>query len=132
MNIYLAAPYQEKDNMAAHAEKFEDEGFFISHKWWLVDGPTADSKKCAIDDANGVFISDVLVVLNSYISEGKSFEQGVAYTLRKPIIGIGKMGQHYPGGPSYGNVFHHLPNYYWVDTVEDAVKKLKEWENGVY
>lgn len=126
--LYLAAPYAEKVNMPIYAAQFEAAGYSITHKWWLVDEDGADFGQCAQADLEGVIDADYLVLFNSAISEGKSFEQGVAVMEGMMIIGIGKPGQHYPDGKSYGNVFHSLDNYIWVENVNEALDTLKELE----
>jgi hypothetical protein len=122
VKIYIAAPWADKDKMPEIASKFDKHE--ITHRWWDVDSkdgydaPHAKLAKQAIDDVTGVSDADLVVLINSAKSEGKAFEQGVAVTLNKPIVAVGKLGEHSL------NVFHYLPSYRWVDSVEDAVKVL--------
>ena len=117
MRIYIAAPWAHKGDMPEIAAKFMGLGATITHAWWETpDGKDPDYlRECAEADVEGVKTADLVVVINSAKSEGKSFEQGIAVANEKPIIIVGKLGEHSK------NVFHHLTNYRWVDTVQDAL-----------
>lgn len=71
-------------------------------------------KDCAKKDVMGVFKSDIVLLINSGKSEGKAVEQGLAIALGRPIVAVGKMGEHSK------NVFHWLDDYRWVPTLELA------------
>lgn len=124
MKIYLAAPWIDKDKMAEVSKPFEDAGHKITWHWWQVPGAPEDGTRNAYltqeaeNDADGVFRADVLVLLNTARSEGKAVEQGLAIAWSKPIIAVGKRGEHSL------NVFHYLPEYKWVPTVQDAIDIL--------
>lgn len=116
--------------MESIAKSFETSGHEITWKWWSTpDIPESDRgqhselTRQAHNDFNGVVQSDLVVLINSAKSEGKSFEQGVAISHSKPIIAVGRLGEHST------NVFHYLPGYRWVDKVEDAVfaVNLLQW-----
>ena len=129
MKIYIAAPWAHRGDMPGISERFEQSGHEITWKCWTTpDIPeNADRNKeltlQAHNDMNGVIDADLLVLVNSAKSEGKSVEQGIAISNRKPIIAIGKLGA------VSQNVFHYLPQYKWVETVEDAVNavNLLQW-----
>jgi nucleoside 2-deoxyribosyltransferase len=111
-SIYVAGPWKHRDDVSAIAAQFEAAGFAISHRWWDFDGNDADStylRECAVKDVLGVMGSDVLVVVNAEMSEGKAVETGIAIALDKPIVIIGERS----------NIFHHL-NVYLTSTPEEV------------
>lgn len=124
MKIYIAAPWKDKELMPAIADRVEGAGHSITHKWWLVENtPESDRtvqilRDQALKDVLGVKESDLVLVINSAKSEGKSLEQGVAIGDNKPIVIVGKRGEFSM------NVFHYLDNYRWVETVGEALEVL--------
>lgn len=121
MNLYLAAPWADRAQMGAISTQFEQAGHRITHKWWECEDVPEDQKNDALHrwhatlDRDGVLRADRLILINTSKSEGKAVEQGIAMTANIPIIAVGKLG-----GISK-NVFHYLPDYTWVDYVEEAV-----------
>jgi nucleoside 2-deoxyribosyltransferase len=133
MEIYLAAPWVEKDLMDDRARAFEDLGHTITWKWWNVkEDPEANHPALRLqaeDDYAGVKRAEVLILFNTGLSEGKSFEQGVATAFCKPIIAIGSKEVS-------KNVFHYMGNYTWVYNLNDALfvlgnNDVKSWWKGV-
>lgn len=123
MKLYIAAPWVHRNDAREVAKLLEAEGHVITHKWWDVEGEYDDHEKtteCAFDDYEGVYNADRLVLLDTQKSEGKAVEQGLALGFGIPIIAIGRRGEHSQ------NVFHHLPNYTWVETLNEAIIKLEE------
>lgn len=124
MKIYIAAPWVHKDRIPDISAKFEAIGCEVTHKWWITEDIQESERTAgalyqqAVNDYLGVVRADLLVLINSDKSEGKAVEQGVAIANDKPIIAVGKRGE------VSKNVFHYLENYFWVDTVEDAVRAL--------
>lgn len=124
MKIYIASPWVERAKVPEIAKLVEAVGHEITHKWWEVEdaaeGTGADAylRQQAEWDVNGVKTAKLVLLINSAKSEGKSLEQGIAIADQKPIIAVGKRGEFSK------NVFHYLPNYLWVDTVDDALKVL--------
>lgn len=129
MNIYIANIFAERDQMPAIAQKFEDAGHVITHPWWNVENipyveKTSELKKLhATLDANGVLKADLMVLLNTGKSEGKAVEQGLAIAKGLPIIAVGTPGEHSK------NIFHWLPNYKWVSSVDDALAVVNAIES---
>jgi len=130
MKIYIAAPWKDKELMPGIAERVEGAGHMITHKWWeLESAPEGDwsntsvLRQQAMNDVRGVKNADLVLVLNTAKSEGKSLEQGVAIADNKPIIIVGVRGEFSM------NVFHYLDNYRWVENLGDALEVLDtiEW-----
>lgn len=125
MRIYIAGPWIERQNMPAIAARIEAAGHTITHKWWEAED-TKEGFEASHDilaqqagwDLNGVRDADLVFLVNSQKSEGKSVEQGIALAADKPILAVGKLGEHSK------NVFHYLSNYKWVDTIDDAMMVL--------
>jgi hypothetical protein len=65
----------------------------------------------------GVISSDIVLVLNLKISEGKAVEQGIAIGFQIPILAV---------GPKPANIFQYLPVVTVVPTVEDALAELRK------
>lgn len=124
MKVYIAAPWKDKELMADISGRVEGAGHEITHKWWEVEN-TPESERTvqilreqAVKDVLGVKNADLVLVLNTAKSEGKSLEQGVAIGDNKPIVIVGKRGEFSM------NVFHYLDNYRWVETVGEALEVL--------
>jgi nucleoside 2-deoxyribosyltransferase len=121
MRLYIAAPWIHRDDMPTIAAQFEEAGHTVTHKWWEAKSIpeskwTADGLcSQAVADRDGVLTADVVVLINSARSEGKAVEQGIAIAQGKHIIAVGERGA------LSMNVFHYLPNYIWVATVEEAI-----------
>lgn len=125
MKIYLAAPFKDRAIMqAAYADTIEAKGHTITHKWWntedVAEAVRTDlfNRERASEDVQGVLDCDLMILINSAKSEGKALEQGIAIAEGKPIIAIGKRGEHSQ------NVFHYLSNYIWVDDLFQALTTL--------
>ncbi len=121
MKIYLAAPWVDREQMPAIADELEARGHKITHPWWTVEVDDMDvpaHKKCAQQDVAGVFHADAVLLINSKKSEGKSVEQGIAIALGRPIVAVGKLGEHSQ------NVFHYLDDYHWVDSLSEAYRVI--------
>lgn len=125
MKVYIAGPWADRGHMPEIGKAFEQVDCTITHKWWETeDIPESDKneethKHHATLDYLGVKSADILILVNSAKSEGKAVEQGLAIADDKPIVAIGKRGE------VSKNVFHYLENYFWVDSVEEAVKSIK-------
>jgi nucleoside 2-deoxyribosyltransferase len=126
--IYLAAPWVDKENMETFAKQFNAEGHHITHRWWNVEeafegtGKEKVLERYANEDYEGVATADALILFNTAKSEGKAVEQGIALAKGIPIIAIGKLGE------MSKNVFHYLPDYIWVDSIEDALVELRRMD----
>ena len=132
MKLYIAAPWVDRAYASAVATEFERAGHTITHKWWDVDSthepPTMSSLHdaysheflCdqALEDIRGVLACEVFILLDTRKSEGKAVEQGIALITGKPILAIGICGSESL------NVFHHLPCYTWVPTIDMATTKV--------
>lgn len=120
--------------MVAIAAAVQSRGFTVTHKWWETedikdeDRTPEFNRERAMEDIIGVRDANLVLLINSSKSEGKAVEQGVAIQLDKPIIAVGKLGEHSK------NVFHYLSQYRWVDNLEEAYKVLEsiKWlvDNG--
>lgn len=121
MRVYLAAPWIHREDAKNIANRLVQYGHVITHPWWDYEGEGEHLESeefllaCAQSDVRGVRTADVVIVLNSAKSEGKSAEQGLAIAYGLPIICIT------PGDKPTSNIFHHLPNYTHVKTVEEAL-----------
>lgn len=132
MNIYIAAPFIEKDKMPEIASRLEAMGNTVTHRWWDVEGVPNEDEKCSVEDCRkhaeldrkGVEEAELVLLVNSTKSEGKAVEQGIAIANNIPIIAVGKLGEHSK------NVFHYMNLYHWVDDLEKAYTVI-EFIKGV-
>lgn len=130
LKVYIAAPWVAKNEALEAQKKFEEAGMEVTSHW-IKYHPTvsiegADSTDInelqtqAIEDVEDIIKSDVFVILNLALSEGKATELGLAYGLGIPIILVGKRDR---------NIFYHLPEVYQADTVDEAVRGILVAEN---
>jgi nucleoside 2-deoxyribosyltransferase len=125
-HVYIAAPWTEREAAKQAASLLEAAGYTVTEPWWehpVVDvehlsDHTEELRNQASKDWQGVRRADALLLLNLKASEGKAVEQGLALAAGIPIVAVGQPGVPYP------NVFHFLPHYYWVGSVEEALVTL--------
>jgi nucleoside 2-deoxyribosyltransferase len=119
VKVYVAAPYVHKVYAKGVADTLRENGFEVTAHWVDRENDSNDTavlRAEALQDWTDVRAADALLLLNLGKSEGKATEQGFALELSKPIIAVGKPSQ----------VFHHLPQYTWVETVGKAMEALEE------
>lgn len=124
--VYVAGPWVDRDKARDLGATLSARGHQITHPWWSYEGEGEHLeseeflRSCAESDVRGVRTADVVVVLNTAKSEGKSAEQGMAIAYGIPVICIT------PGEKPTSNIFHHLPNYTHVKTVTEALEVVGE------
>lgn len=91
--IYIAAPWARREEAREARLYFELEGFDVTSRWLDVDELKCSPVKEAQNDIEDVLTSDAVVVLNLQKSEGKAFEQGLAFMANIPIYVIGDKEQ---------------------------------------
>ena len=128
IKIYVAAPWGCKPDALVAQRQFEAAGFEVTSRWItthedaeysdLADPAHAEMfAQHAIDDVRDVQASDVFVILNLALSEGKATEFGIAYMLGIPVIVV---------GPCSRNLFYRLPGVFQADSVAEAIIGLTE------
>jgi len=129
IRIYIAAPWTEKDGKAKEAQTyFEEKGFKVMSSWIGRDVEDFDfesdleREREAENDLRDLYDSDMLVLINSKLSEGKMFEMAIAYAAGMPIIVVGERT----------HVFHCLSEIEVVDSLKRAAEILHvraiEWK----
>lgn len=129
LKVYIACSWSKRAEAAEAQAKFKEAGFDVTSHWieFETDLTYADMTpdkpehndtwtEHAIKDFEDIIRSDVFVILNLDISEGKATEMGFAYGIGIPIILVGERTR---------NIFYHLPNIFRADTVEAAVEGCK-------
>jgi nucleoside 2-deoxyribosyltransferase len=126
MRVYVAGPWVDRESAKEFAARLEARGHVITHPWWLYEGENQDNEpkeflqQCAKQDVEGVRTADAIIVLNTFKSEGKAVEQGLAIAFEKPIICMT------PGEKPSSNVFHYLTSFYnHVTSPEAAINALE-------
>lgn len=124
MNIYIAAPWTEKDAARVASDLFEAAGHTITKKWWehpevdlSAPGGEAEMEDQAMADIKGVDECEAFVLLNLGPSEGKSVETGLA-------IAIGPL--MYLVGERTLKPFHWMDVWIVFPTVEALVDDLTD------
>lgn len=117
MNIYLAAPWVDRERAALEAVKLEAAGHEITEKWWEHEDTTDHDElvEQAKLDVVGVLAADMLVLLNTQKSEGKAVETGIAIMCCIPIAVVGERT----------NLFHHLDDVTLFNSVEEVIDAVR-------
>lgn len=122
--IYVACPWANRATAKDVAMLLRSEGFEVTSRWhdlWA-EQDTQDPhvlRREAQMDWIDVRSCDVLLLLNMRLSEGKAVELGIALEAGKRVVAI--------SSPSH-NVFHHLPQVEWYQTVGKAIEAIQEIE----
>lgn len=118
MRIYIAAPWTCRAQAADAAQMFELSGHTITRRWWTHRDTDEGEELAAqaVEDVDGIWNAQALVVLNVETSEGKAVETGLALAYMMPVIVVGERT----------NIFHHLPAIHVVPTLTEAVDLLND------
>jgi nucleoside 2-deoxyribosyltransferase len=130
---YIAAPWTNKPEALVAKEAFEAAGLEVTANWITrycdpglsqryldgTHGPDDEQElmRQAMSDIDDISISDIFVILNLAKSEGKAAELGFAYTFGIPTIVVGSRER---------NIFYYLPGIARVDSVDAAIKLIKD------
>ncbi len=118
MRVYVAAPWKHRPAARLAAEAIEMAGHTVISRWLTKHGDSeqhAELQAEAHNDLEDLHQCEAIVVLNICLSEGKSFEMGVAYTTGLKCIVVD------PGR----NVFHHLKGVVWAKSLAEAIWFLR-------
>lgn len=128
LKVYLAAPYQFKDQMNVCAEQLRRLGIEVTSRWLkephqpntqLGEVSTEEKQKYALQDLDDIYAADVFVLFTdstkTIIRAGRHVEFGIAVNQGMPIIVVGS---------EYENIFHYLPSIRHVNTWDDAIPML--------
>ena len=122
INIYVAAPWAEKEYAKAVADQLKAAGFGIASRWLYFEKDAGNGLEIdeatlcqeALNDIEDVIGCDAFLLLNTQKrgeeTSGKAVETGIAIATLKPIVIIGERT----------NVFHYL-NMPRFATVEEAI-----------
>jgi nucleoside 2-deoxyribosyltransferase len=138
MKVYLAAPYQSKDQINIYAAELRAGSITVTSSW--LDEPHSpttshhelthdENQRYALQDVKDVQAADVLVFFTdptkSIVRAGRHVEFGIAVQRRIPI---------YVVGAEYENIFHHLPkviHFLTWETVRDMLIALQNGKSGL-
>lgn len=118
MIVYIAAPWACREVAQIVARQVRAADIEVNSRWLYFPGDSRDPavlRREAFNDYADVRAAHALLLLNLEKSEGKAVEQGLALAYGMPIVAVG----------SPTNVFHHLPAYTWVTSVDTAIAALK-------
>lgn len=128
LKVYIAAPWVNKADALDAQRKFEAAGLEVTAHWITRDSSELTEPiyspenedyliSEAIEDVEDIVKSDIFVILNLDMSEGKATEFGFAYGMGIPTILVGARDR---------NIFYYLPNVFRADTVDDAITGILE------
>jgi len=134
MHIYIAGPWADRPAVRIEAQKFRDAGHTVDCRWLdlhteLAQG-NADAlnedehqtflRQQAMNDIEDLLNSEVLVLINTQKSEGKSVETGIAIAALMPILIVGRRT----------NIFHTLSIPIFA-TSEEAIDWIAQQAKNV-
>jgi nucleoside 2-deoxyribosyltransferase len=123
--VYVAAPFKCKDEAKKALTAITEAGFGVTARW-IYEHPEQNKgdystfRKEAQDDLMDITRSDVLVLLNLTLSEGKAFEAGFAIAMGIPVVVVGEIS------PT-SNVFYYLDTITKCATLNDAINYCEEF-----
>ena len=118
MNVYIAAPYQMRDEALVLMFLLKDEGIGCTSSW-LTESAEDDSDEAARRDLADIDKADAFVAMaperyRNAGTGGRHVEYGYAFALGKPLLLLGIVS----------NVFHRLSEAVVVDSVTELVLRL--------
>lgn len=133
LNVYLAARFSRKQELAGYAAGLRDLGIETTSRWltgvhdWTGTPdeliPIPDQGRFAQDDLDDIDRADVLVFFGGELFEygargGACVEMGYALGIGMPVLVVGPVQ----------NVFCALPDVIRCETWDDAVAVLTHWQ----
>ena len=120
MNVYIAAPYQLREEALVLMFLLKDEGIGCTSSW-LTEAAEDDSDEAARRDLSDIGRADAFVAMNperyrNAGTGGRHVEYGYAFALGKPILLFGVIS----------NVFHRLSEAVVVAGVAELVLRLNQ------
>lgn len=121
MVVYLAGPWARRSEVRTAREILQRAGITVNSRWLDFDSDANDEHNADVQrreaetDIQDIQAADILVVLNLEKSEGKAFEQGVAFMLGTPVVVVGAIS----------TVFQQMAGFTQVDSLFDAIEHLK-------
>ena len=124
MDVYIAAPYQLRDEAQVLMFLLADEGIGCTARW-LTEGPETDTDEAARTDLQDVARCDALIAINperfkNSGTGGRHVEFGYALALGKPLLLFGCVS----------NVFHRLSEVVVVGGVAELVLRLNSLKDS--
>ena len=118
MKVYVSAPWADRQAVFPVVDHLEKAGYVVTSKWHLQEDIDDEQylEENAESDLEELLEADVLLVLNTRLSEGKAFEAGYFYNSDSPIIVVGARSKE--------NIFYYCPKIAVVPTLEDALDRL--------
>lgn len=121
MKVYIAAPYEQRDQAVAIMRYLESQDFTITSRW--LREQQAETAEAAAHDLLDIDEADVLLLVNHAAwsdrgTGGRHVETGYALALGKRIVVFGVIS----------NIFHRLPEPSMTvvgNRIRDGVTPLK-------
>lgn len=131
MNVYLAAPFSQKDQINIYAAELRAGGIEVTSSWLNEPHPPTvqmpdltheDHQKYAIQDIKDVRAAEIMVLFTdptkSIVRAGRHVEFGIAIERQMPILVVGL---------EHENIFHHAPRVMHFDSWEKVRDLLMLW-----
>lgn len=130
MKIYIAGKFEAREEIRGLMNIVEANGHTITHDWTkeTLEGKTPEEhspylQKCALQDFDGVYDAETLILIPNKDGSGMFTEMGVAIALFMPIFVVG-----FDPAIHKANIFYNLPHIAKVDTIEQVIEVLNGWE----
>jgi len=122
--VYIAGPFDKKEELREIAEKVQQEGHSIASKWLWRDETDMTLEEVAKVDIMDVAMCNVFVACteppgSGYSTGGRHFEAGWIYNNIRA-----ERQELYLLGPAE-NIFYNLPGWEKVDSIEDLLSRLR-------
>lgn len=128
--IYVASKFENKEEVREAHRKLRAAGYEITFDWTPHDDSHAETlglsrdeylKQCALDDYNGVYDADYLVLIPYPNMRGAFIETGMAIAQGTPVLIVGD-------DTSFRNVFSHLSIVRHFASLENAMDWMRTQE----
>ena len=115
--MYIAAPYQKRDQAARVMELLEENGISVTSRW--LKSPDEMTDEFARQDLADIECADLLLALNYAEFEnsgtgGRHVELGYALALGKAVLLVGNVS----------NIFHTLSIIHRIDESDNVIASI--------
>jgi hypothetical protein len=117
MNIYLAASYERRLEIAEYAKLLQEDGHIVTSRWLTGEGEQRSNEWCAEQDLRDLTKSECQINFTTGEPSrgGRQVEFGYGIALEHRLVLVGPR-EH---------VFHHIQGVEQYNTFEEARQTLK-------
>jgi len=120
--VYVAGSSKDAKTVRAAMDMLEAGGHKITHDWTqTLNRPVAERPEIAAKDLDGVYESEVVLLINHREGVGSMTEFGMAIAWGRPVFVVCRDVRE--------NIFFYLSDVFHYKSLEDAVQAIGQWEN---